>query len=635
MRNILRVVLVLGFAFLILSVKRPLAAAGVVGNGTPGSCTESALDNALFGGGIVTFNCGANPVTISVTSQKTINDDLTVDGGGLVTLSGGNSTRIFNIQNNNNTNGVDVVLRNLTVANGRSSQNGGGAYVERLSSLTVENSTFTNNVGLNGGAIATNGWGADDTGAVVNISDSTFTNNSATAAAIPGGGNGGGGLYIAGASTATVTDSTFTGNHSQNGGAIHILLSDVTATNVTFTSNTANNSAGGGGGGAIYMDGTKSRAGDLQISDSRFYNNSTNQFGGAIFSYIQKTGITQITNAVFDGNVSSNVGSGGAIYHQSQEGTGPMTIERSLFVRNKAVGGTSEASGQGGALWLENARVNITNSTFTQNEAGHSLNLAPDNWKRGVAGAVRTSTDTYISNSTIVDNHAGFVGGALAGDANVENTIIANNSGDNPWDIQQNCTVVINDLGGNIQYPQKTTSLGNDFECFTDQNTTQDPKLMPLGDYGGPTQTMALMVDSPAIGSAVNGGCPGNDQRGFLRSDGQCDVGAYELYAAAAPVLIRMDPVWAGVNESGSDKTIAVSGADFRADNEVHWDGTPLTTTYVDPFRLTAVIPAANISTTGTAAITVFDPGPDTRSDALTFTIVEELNWVYLPVVLR
>lgn len=34
--------------------------AGVVGDGTPGSCTESALTSALNGGGLVTFDCGGD-----------------------------------------------------------------------------------------------------------------------------------------------------------------------------------------------------------------------------------------------------------------------------------------------------------------------------------------------------------------------------------------------------------------------------------------------------------------------------------------------------------------------------------------------------------------------------------------------
>ena len=50
----------------------PVVAAGVVGTGTPGICTEAALDAALAGGGLVTFDCGTDPVTVTVTSEKTI-----------------------------------------------------------------------------------------------------------------------------------------------------------------------------------------------------------------------------------------------------------------------------------------------------------------------------------------------------------------------------------------------------------------------------------------------------------------------------------------------------------------------------------------------------------------------------------
>jgi hypothetical protein len=41
-----------------LSPAQPARAAGVVGNGTPASCSASAFSAALLGGGTVTFNCG-------------------------------------------------------------------------------------------------------------------------------------------------------------------------------------------------------------------------------------------------------------------------------------------------------------------------------------------------------------------------------------------------------------------------------------------------------------------------------------------------------------------------------------------------------------------------------------------------
>src|SRR5664279_885289 len=71
-------------------------AAGTVGKGTSASCTETALDAALAGGGTVTFNCGG-AATITVTSPKLILQNTTVEGGGNITLSGGGTTQIFRL----------------------------------------------------------------------------------------------------------------------------------------------------------------------------------------------------------------------------------------------------------------------------------------------------------------------------------------------------------------------------------------------------------------------------------------------------------------------------------------------------------------------------------------------------------
>ena len=65
----------------------PTHTAGVVGTGTPASCTEATLNAALAGGGAVTFNCGPNPHTITLSAQKSIAANTALDGGGKVVLS--------------------------------------------------------------------------------------------------------------------------------------------------------------------------------------------------------------------------------------------------------------------------------------------------------------------------------------------------------------------------------------------------------------------------------------------------------------------------------------------------------------------------------------------------------------------
>ena len=94
----------------------PAAAAGVVGTGTAASCTDAALDAAVAGGGLVTFDCGPAPVTIDIstgTGTKTISADTTIDGGGLIAISGGNHTRVFRVNS-----GVSFTVNHLTIANG-------------------------------------------------------------------------------------------------------------------------------------------------------------------------------------------------------------------------------------------------------------------------------------------------------------------------------------------------------------------------------------------------------------------------------------------------------------------------------------------------------------------------------------
>jgi len=94
----------------------PALAAGVVGSGTPASCTEAALAAALAGGGAVTFSCGGGAVTIPVTATKTISSPTptSVDGGGLVTLDGQDAVRLFYVDYQR-----QLALCNLTLRRGR------------------------------------------------------------------------------------------------------------------------------------------------------------------------------------------------------------------------------------------------------------------------------------------------------------------------------------------------------------------------------------------------------------------------------------------------------------------------------------------------------------------------------------
>jgi hypothetical protein len=70
-----------------------------------------------------------------------------------------------------------------------------------------------------------------------------------------------------------------------------------------------------------------------------------------------------------------------------------------------------------------------------------------------------------------------------------------------------------------------------------------DAMLDALGDNGGPTQTHALLMGSPAIDAADPAGMVAEDQRGFMR-DATPDVGAFEFGAdggGGGPVSYMVD----------------------------------------------------------------------------------------------
>jgi len=88
-----------------------------------------------------------------------------------------------------------------------------------------------------------------------------------------------------------------------------------------------------------------------------------------------------------------------------------------------------------------------------------------------------------------------------------------------------------------------------------------DPLLLPLGDYGGPTPTMALGYGSPAIDSGLASSAPPTDQRGFAR-DAAPDTGACEYVPGIDNDFTYAH--WAAAHGLADDD--ALPGADPDAD---------------------------------------------------------------------
>lgn len=278
----------------------------VVGNGTPQSCTSSAFVNAVAKGGVITFNCGPNPVTITLSqTAKVFNDrpDVVIDGGKKVTLSGAGARRILYMNTCDpkqvwTTDHCDtqvtprLTLQNITLTKGNGSGQsyglsevyGGGAVFVRGGRFKMVNTRFFNNTceatgpDLGGGAVRAFG-GAP--GSSVYVSNSTF-----------GGASG----Y---------------GNSCSNGGALSGLATNFRVYNSLLTHNTAigrganparPGTPGGGSGGAIYQDGNTI---SLTLCGSKLENNHANEGGGASFFVSNNlTGTMTLTNSLLRANPS-------------------------------------------------------------------------------------------------------------------------------------------------------------------------------------------------------------------------------------------------------------------------------------------------------------------------------------------
>ena len=179
----------------------------------------------------------------------------------------------------------------------------------------------------------------------------------------------------------------------------------------------------------------------------------------------------------------------------------------------------------GGGVYNSGA-LTVVNSTITENSAN-----AFGKFSAGGGGGVENSSGTVsISNSTVSGNGASGsilgVGAGINGPATVQNSIISSNTG-------ENCSGTITSNGYNLS-SDRTCNFNN----TGDLNST-DPKLGPLQNNGGPTQTQALLSGSPAIDAGNPSGCTDGqghllktDQRGRPRPDkedtGGCDMGAFE-----------------------------------------------------------------------------------------------------------
>lgn len=568
-----RFVSVLLVVWIVLAVPLGTAhAGGVVGDGTPASCTEAALTTALGGGGMVTFNCGG-PKTILVLSEKVITQNTSIDGGGVITITGGLATRLFSTVSGA---GTALDIRNITL-DSAFSNNASGAAIRAFGPLTLTNVTIQNSVaapGYCGGAAligndalivnstfnkntATLGGGAicvrSQPGTQVQIADSSFFSNQVVDTT-----NGlGGALYVE-YGTAAVRDSVFLFNSAHFGGAVYAALDNATVTlegsptstpfasKLQLNANSATEDGGAfynksgamtinnavvtvnrtpmqvalaGYGGAIYNEGV------LTLTNSIVSKNE-GRYGGGVFVGNNATGARAvIDHTSFLENVSGNLGGG---LYTNLEATA-ITVTNSVFNGNSAA--------TGGGLARYNAGLRIFNSSFTQNTATSGGGLFLSAVPSPTSGPYVRVQSVTVSGNTATNNQ----GGGVLNTGRVElysMTIVTNTNG--VWSggvgntrfrdtVLQNPGSLNCDGDGTAQISDDSHNFSTDNSCVLPNSQTGiglNPKLGPLtiDPIGGTSYHMPL-VGSPLINAGAS--CPLHDQLGAQRPD-QCDIGAVE-----------------------------------------------------------------------------------------------------------
>lgn len=341
-----------------------------------------------------------------------------------------------------------------------------------------------------------------------------------------------------------VTNVHFVQNSSTGNGAGILTTGPTTIVNGDFRDGSAEQ------GGAIYAQLNQPHS-SLTITDTLFVNNSANSFGGAIHT----NALTALFSGLYlEGNNATN---GAGIFYGNNTPTAQFRLLDSWLDNNSA-------SVHGGGLFItDSPDVRIERTSFTSNMAGSSggaMRLqAPNNaytvtvhnstlsnneaLSTSAIAASGAGSTVYVDYSTISQNHSSNeTGSALGAEAtlHLSNSIISNNSNAAG---AANCSGNTTSSGYNIE---DTNTCG--LTANGDQPNT-DPQLLRLEYYRPNDLVYPLAQDSPAINAASPLVCPATDDRGAVRSPGNCDIGAYERLVP----MIQIGPIEIVIIDLGGD----------------------------------------------------------------------------------
>ena len=467
-------------------------------DGIPFYCTIQAAIDDSGDGDTIEIAAGTFTGSGTVVGDNFNVNDLTINGAGegITFIDGEGARGGFRTSERN------LTVTGLTIIDASASGSGGGITVQNPGSSEPYPRLRVVDVRIQNGIATVDGAGIlAFNKTILELERVTVANNDVLT------GGDGAGLFLGSQTDAVIVDSTFTSNDADElGGAIHVGgESRLEIYGSTFSLNTA-----GGDGGAISAPSTDTT---ILIANSTFSGNTTAEDGGAI-AVSGSGAILSIDGSTFNGNTATV--DGGALY---------FTIG-DLFVVTRSYFNLNGSGGAGGAI-----DDGTTSAGFFFNNTLH------DNSAGGQGGAIRTSG--IVANNSISANSANNGGGVATNGftgPKVRNTILHGNTAATGDD----CYLAVSQ-GYNL--------IGDDTDCsltgdMTGNQIGADPDWSPPADNGGSTFTMEIPNTSVAA-DAGNPDTPGTsafscvpiDQRGYLRDDAGCDIGAFE--ADATPEVLR------------------------------------------------------------------------------------------------
>ena len=417
------------------------------------------------------------------TENLTIDKALTLEGGNpgdpaATVIDGANKQGV-------SVTGGPVIIRHLTIENGRDRQ---GGAIGADTDLTVENLVIRSNTGtrLGGGIYMKSGD--------LVVVDTTFDGNEAAL--------GGAINHDSNSGTLVVSGSTFSSNAvSTSGGAIHTSAGMATLTDSQIIGNTASRDGGG-----IF------NAGALTLDTVTVSGNTAGQDGGGLFI----KDVVAISYSTFDGNQAER---GGGIGYFGDASESPSTVVESTISGNVAETGAGLFKGG-----------SAQTSVLTFNNVTVAANSSTDGAGGGLAGGVIVSSGTgplELANSIVAGNFD------EAGSPDCDG--ISTDAGYNLLGKGS----VANAAAGTAAGCGLTDGVNGNLVGYLEAGGEIDPELGPLDLNGAPTPTHAISQTSSALDAGNMTGLGGLQACGPVSQnlktrpigDG-CDIGAFERDAS-------------------------------------------------------------------------------------------------------